>query len=50
MCNAVCVGIGQFFGPIPIAVTVVAIVGAILKPLIAPPLAGPQPSGASSLA
>ena len=31
MCNAVCVGIGQFFGPIFIAVALVGIVGAILS-------------------
>jgi hypothetical protein len=31
MCNAVCVGIGQFFGPMAIAVALVAIVGAFLS-------------------
>jgi hypothetical protein len=31
MCNAVCVGIGQFFGPIAIAMALAAIVGAILS-------------------
>lgn len=31
MCNAVCVGIGQFSGPIFLAVALVAIVGAILS-------------------